>query len=160
MTTRDQYQKTAEEMTGRRLLLRFRQPPSQNTAGEVYRPDDAPGLLLIDIDPQYTGRERLRIFLHEVSHIILGHADVMRTTPAAHELSGARPAEFSAGQSALGIALAAGIIAKQETEAETLGAELLKWAEERIKDHVAPGDPWAWREAAILTALTFWKDTL
>jgi hypothetical protein len=61
------FQKAAANLSGRRVLVRFRKPAFSVGRGQAYKTEN--GAAVIDIAPDLTERDTLYVFLHEVSHI-------------------------------------------------------------------------------------------
>ena len=159
MSSREDYQSLAESLTGRaEVLVRFRYPPGAKSAGEVYRFEDAPGWLAIDISPDLSGRDKLRVFLHECSHIIMEHHKYLVPLPAAEEISGAAKLESKQYKPRLA-AKVAGEVARREREADVLADEMIAWAEKRISSYVEPGASWARKEPLLIVALKFFRES-
>lgn len=67
------YNKAARVLTRRKVWLRWQVPVSVDTRGEVSKKD---GVFHITIDPRLDPEEKLQVFLHELSHIVL-HGSLM-----------------------------------------------------------------------------------
>lgn len=141
----------AEALAGRRVLLRFREPPKAGASGEAYRPADAPTLALIDISPRLSGPEQFRVFLHECAHVALGHVDRVKPTPPEDERSGAidfvtSKRWFSKPKDD-----------PRELEADELAGKWQAWAEKQTAARLSPGDPWPLKLSLYLVALQFYN---
>lgn len=61
------FQTTAEHLTGRKARLEWRVPDKGLRGGQAYREGDT-GIIVID--PDLDAQESMKVFLHEVGHIV------------------------------------------------------------------------------------------
>ena len=59
----------AENLTGKKVLVRLRHPAAEHGLGQTYKAKD--GSAIIDVDPTITDDDTtLSIFLHECAHVV------------------------------------------------------------------------------------------
>ncbi len=141
------FEVTAEAMCKRHVLVRFRYPPTRDAMGTAYRPEDAPSLILIDIAPYLSLKDKYETLLHELSHVLLGHLDYanLKPIPLEKEISGSFELTSLDYQS------------PAESNTDQLAHELDAWADEKIKPHIQPGYPVEVEINLKLTALQFYN---
>jgi hypothetical protein len=129
----------AENLAGRPLLLRFRQPPAVGALGEFYKSDS--GVLCIDIAPGLPPLQLLAVLAHEAAHARL-HAAYAPVTTLAQQRGG--------------IVLArGGNMALFEDPAEALARSWLERAARLAAPHLAEGDTDEYRAKIILIQLKY-----
>lgn len=149
-TRRERFEQTAEALTDRRVLLRFREPPTHEAAGEAYRAADAPGLAMIDISPRLDIEAAYRALLHEAAHIALGHVDRVPVTTAKQERSGAVVLSESYWQET-------NKTDPREAEAGKLAEMWQEYAAKQAEPYISPGDKADYRVTQYLIQLNHWR---
>lgn len=140
---------TAEHLTGKVILVQFREPPTRNATGECYKTDD--GLICIDIMPALGMLESYRILLHEAAHAKL-HVRHVNPTPDHLTKSGA--IEWTTDSAYIQT-----IAEKREQEADALATTWAGWAE-RIARSLQNERDETIQVIGYLTALGFYNETL
>lgn len=145
---RAEMEATAERLTGKVILLQFREPPTRGASGECYKTDS--GLIYIDLSPALGLEETYRVFLHETAHAKL-HAATVKPTPEHLTYSGAiewqtYPAQVQA------------VADRSEAEADTLAASWASWADRMTSKALQSNDSIMAHVIAKLTALQFYKE--
>lgn len=73
MSDNELWEKAARALTGQPVKVRFRKPVISAYHGQAYR---SAGGAVVDISPEITDdRTKLKVYLHELAHVKLGHAD-------------------------------------------------------------------------------------
>lgn len=69
---RQTFEKTAEHLSGKSVILRFSDPRAYGAYGECYKSDD--GITRINIAPGLTVQEAYNVALEEIAHARLNHS--------------------------------------------------------------------------------------
>ena len=145
------FENVSKHLANRRVLLRFREPPTAFGAGECYRPEEAPSLVLIDICPGLSLSEKFKTMLHETAHAALGHVDRVPATTRREERSGHFVKTSSYWQNDHKAD-------PREVEAIRLADRWAAWAEVEAKKYIEPGDPEGLQIVIKLVNLKYYKD--
>ena len=118
---RETFQKTAEHLTGRVVILRFCEPLARGANGECYKSDD--GITRINISPGLSIQAAYNIALHEIAHARLNHAAAPMTA-SQYQLTATADARKVNRQPAN---------KAQHSEADALADQWIEWAHAQVK---------------------------
>lgn len=147
---RKRFEEIVETVTDRTCLVRFQNPPSAGAHGEVWKPEEAPGLCMIDIIPDGDYMKRYKWFLHELAHILLGHLDKAPVTPDLMQ----RPGAYKPTKHYWDVEHKTD---KKEISADELVEKMDAWAWDRVWELITPNTA---RETLLimkLAALKFFR---
>lgn len=139
------FTEAARAITGRHIQVRFIPPPTRGAWGEIYR--EGRYLVLVDIDPRLSLKDKYETLLHEAAHALELPADLGaeraqpfgRFTPQSEMVSGAEYRAYQADP--------------KEAKADRQALEWDTWAELESAKYQEPGISDELRIAYKLTVL-------
>jgi hypothetical protein len=138
------FERAAESLTGRAIVVRMRPPASRGAMGEISKSPS--GLVYMDLHPAQPIGAMYKTFLHECAHVIEHYSD-LTPSDVAYQPAGSLPLPEGYRTSATS--------AKQELGADQLADQLEELLDYRATKYIQPGDPEYLQVQIKLTVLEY-----
>lgn len=122
---RKTFEKTAEALTGKAVILHFHDPLARNARGDCYT--DTAGIIRINISPSLSAKDAFTVALEEIAHAKLSHFQTPMTE-GQYKLSAAMDArEVNRTRQETTESPARALAAKWQDRAQAITRNLIRW---------------------------------